>query len=78
MSHRDEWPSMPFQKGDRVRTANKLTGQNYTPEGQKERLPGMTGTIIELSNSHGLCFEVNHDELGTAWYDPEELTLIKV
>lgn len=33
------------------------------------------GTITTHSDSHGLCFCVDHGDGDVAWYDPDELTL---
>lgn len=37
---------------------------------------GVLGRIIHYSNSHGLCFEVRHNDGSVAWYDPGELGLL--
>jgi hypothetical protein len=34
------------------------------------------GTIVGHSDSHGLCYEVQHDTGGTGWYEAEELNLL--
>lgn len=31
------------------------------------------GIITDYHNSHGLCFEVQHEDGTKAWYDPAEL-----
>ena len=40
------------------------------------RVWGVTGTITGYSNSHGLCFEVAHDDGTVGCYEPDELRLI--
>lgn len=51
---------------------------NAWVDGAREKCRwGEKGTIITYSNSHGLCFEVHHDEGGMAWYNPGELQLIQ-
>ena len=34
------------------------------------------GRIINHSDSHELCYEVEHESGGTAWYEPEELNIL--
>lgn len=33
----------------------------------------MHGSIVGHSDSHGLCYEVRHDDGTRAFYDPDEL-----
>lgn len=50
---------------------------DYTDEGEKNRRWGVTGAIIAHHDSHGLCYDVKHDDdksVGT--YDPDELELV--
>lgn len=68
-----EWKGQPFQQGDRVRTLAQLGTGGFTFQGQLQRVPDAFGVVVDLSNSHGLCFEVKHDIEGTAWYNGEEL-----
>ena len=49
---------------------------NYTAEGKKKRKWGVTGIIIAHHNSHGLCYDVRHDDGSVGTYDPDELELI--
>ncbi len=60
--------------GTRVRTAEKIDGRDYTEEGRAKRRPGLSGSIVSFSDSHGLCFCVRHDDDGSmAFYDPDEI-----
>ena len=38
----------------------------------RKQFSGQWGIINDMSNSHGLCFEVLFPE-GSTWYEPEEL-----
>lgn len=33
------------------------------------------GIVIDLSNAHGLCYKIEHEN-GVAWYDPREFKII--
>jgi hypothetical protein len=37
------------------------------------RIWGVVGTIVDYSDSHGLCYKVKHDNGTESWYNPEEL-----
>ena len=66
--------------GVRVRATVLRSGKNdYTDVAivERARHNGQVGTIVRHSDSHGLCYEVRFDE-GTAWFDPEELTILAV
>ncbi len=60
-------------KGDWVCTANNLEQRDYIQN--TIRRPNSIGEIIAEHNSHGLCFEVRHDDGAVGWYDNDELTL---
>jgi hypothetical protein len=67
-----------LDRGTKVRTVCRRTGKgDYTDLAIQERAQhdGDVGTVVDYSNSHGLCYEVRF-ESGTAWFDPEELTPI--
>lgn len=63
--------------GLRVRTAliiDPKVGDYVQPRLAR---PNVTGIIQNYSDSHGLCFQVKHEDDGsTAGYDPDELTLL--
>ncbi len=49
---------------------------DYTADGEKNRRWGVTGIIMGHHDSHGLCYEVRHDDDGSVGcYDPDELEL---
>lgn len=66
--------------GLRVRTPSTIdpkVGDYVQPRAAR---PNATGIIEGYSDSHGLCFNVKHDDPDnygtTAGYDPDELTII--
>lgn len=59
--------------GKKVRVSAQLDARDYTPIGIQKRRPGATGIIVAHSDSHGLCFEVDHEDGSSGWYDPDEL-----
>lgn len=67
---------MTFNKFDLVETASSLKARDFTAEGQLKRKPNQIGTIVEHSDSHGLCYYVKYETGGSGWFDPDELTLI--
>jgi hypothetical protein len=68
-------PLRTFRIGDRVITKSILTeGHQFIPG--TFRVPSSIGTIVQLHNSHGLCYEVYHErEMAIGWYDPVEISL---
>jgi hypothetical protein len=48
---------------------------DWAPDARRHVTWGVVGTVIKVSNGHGLCYEVYHDDGSetTAWYNPEEL-----
>jgi hypothetical protein len=65
------------QVGKSVRTLEDAGGSGWLDPDNRGCRWGVSGTIIDYSNSHGLCFRVRHFLGGdTAWYDPEELELL--
>ncbi len=65
------WPV--HANGFLVRTATELDGRDYTAEARAQRKPGVGGKILGHSDSHGICYQVEHDDGSTAYYDPGEL-----
>lgn len=58
-----------------VETLKPLHDDHFTPEARLERKWGVRGRIIAHHNSHGLCYDVLHDDGTEACYDPDELAL---
>lgn len=66
----------PFTIGDRVRTAPVLGPRDFTVEAQQTRRVNAFGYVRDSHNSHGLCYEVRHDDGIVSYYDPDELVFI--
>lgn len=60
----------------RVKTvrSNPANDREYTAEANRRW--GVKGTLVQYSNSHGLCFQVRHDDGSLGAYEPDELRLI--
>lgn len=64
-----------FETGQRVRTAEDQGSSDWTSEAVEDRKWGVVGRIVDHSNSHGLCYKVEHEDGTTGWYEPGELDL---
>lgn len=62
-----------------VKVADKIERRDFTDESEKKRAlrAGQSGQIIDQSDSHGLCYAVHFQDDGVAWFDPDELQLIR-
>lgn len=61
--------------GTRVETLKpEKESKDWNAEAKKLRRWGVTGRVVDHSDSHGLCYQVEHaDDKTTAWYEPREL-----
>lgn len=66
----------PIARGTRVRTTRDAQQSLWTQEAQHHRRWGVTGSVIGCHDSHGLCYDVLHDEGDWGSYDPSELEII--
>ena len=66
-------PAAKYTHGQRVTSIGHLTARDYTLEGQAKRRPNAKGSIVDVSDAHGLCWGVEHDDGTIAWYDTDEL-----
>jgi len=75
MSTNSERPSR-LQNGTPVRTRepNQALRGEWTTAGWLRKKSNVIGEILRHSDSHGLCYEVRHEDGTTGWYDPSELT----
>ena len=67
-----KWP--PLDMGIKVLT--DLSGpiaEDWTPEALIHRRHNAVGHIIHYHDSHGLCYEVKHEDGTVAAYEPQEL-----
>lgn len=59
--------------GTRVITLNPAGPSDWVQTLKQSRKWGVVGTIVDYSDSHGLCYKVRHDSGTESWYNPEEL-----
>lgn len=71
----EKWP--PLDPGTRVKTTSKKTAdREWMPEALVARKWGVTGTIVMHHDSHGLCYDVRHDDGTEGCYDPGEFEIL--
>lgn len=73
---KQKWP--PIDGGTMVRTTQpdpSLRGR-LAPGEHERRIWNARGKVTGHSDSHGLCYEVLHDNGAVAFYGPEELELL--
>jgi hypothetical protein len=56
--------------------ADPSNDEEYVQAARAARRWGVKGTLKQYSNSHGLCFQVEHDDGTTGCYEADELKLI--
>lgn len=71
----EKWP--PLDPGTRIRTTiKKLSDSEWMPEARAARKWGVTGRIVMHHDSHGLCYDVQHDDGTEGCYDPTEFEVL--
>ena len=63
-----------FKPGTRVCTLKPLHENNYKAGANRQW--GVKGKILTHHDSHGLCFEVKHEDHSIGTYDPDEIEVI--
>lgn len=65
--------------GTRVRTtrANESLRKEWTGRGWKSKKWNVRGTILTHHDSHGLYYNVRHDDGTKGCYDPSELEVVQ-
>ena len=68
----------PISRGTPVRTtsANWSKRDEWTDEGWARRKWGVQGKVIMHHDSHGLCYDVRHEDGTQGCYDTSELEVI--
>lgn len=59
--------------GKKVTVVELGAGSDFVPPARDHARKGQQGVIAKYSNSHGLCYQVHHDDETWAWYNPNEL-----
>ncbi len=69
----------PLSNGTIVRTTkpNLEKMEEWTADGWASKQWGVYGTVVMYHDSHGLCYEVRHDDESMGAYDPTELEVIR-
>lgn len=71
----EKWP--PLDPGTRVRTTKSTTSDGeWSKEARAARKWGVEGRIIMHHDSHGLCYDVRHDDGTMGYYEPTEFEVI--
>ena len=65
----------PISYGTRVKTTEPNTAlrRHWTDEGWASKKCGVEGVVIDHHDSHGLSYEVEHDDGTVGHYDPSEI-----
>lgn len=71
-----KWP--PIDPGTRVRTTQPNWDLRHegTDEGWAKRKWGVQGKVITHHDSHGLCYDVRHEDRTVGCYDPSEIEVV--
>ena len=59
--------------GTKVITTKHAGSTDWSNPNRPDAKWGVTGVIIGHSDSHGLVYQVKHNNGGIGWYEPEEL-----
>ena len=72
-----KWP--PLDHGTRVKTYKPNTGKRkeWTDDGWAKRRWGVLGVIVGHHDSHGLFYDVQHEDGSVAGYDPSEFDVLR-
>lgn len=71
----ENWP--PLENGTRVRTvAIPDVANDWGEEAKVARRFGVLGTIVHYHDSHGLYYDVKHDDGTEGCYDSRELAVL--
>jgi hypothetical protein len=63
-----------LENGTTVETIKpEVESTDWAPEALKNRRWNVSGKVVGHSDSHGLCFEVEHEDGTKAWYERREL-----
>ena len=67
-----------IERNTRVQTTkpNLELRSEWTDEGWAKKKWGVRGTVLAHHDSHGLCYDVLHDDGTEACYDPSEIEVV--
>mgnify|MGYP001586349149 FL=1 len=69
---------LQIDPGTKVKTTKEdpSNADSWTKEAKKRRRWGVEGEVITHHGSHGLCYEVRHEDGTKGCYDPSELEVV--
>jgi len=67
----------PISPGTLVKTTEDTGCDDWTREALASRKWGVRGMVITHHDSHGLCYEVKHEDGTVGYYDPSEIEVVK-
>ncbi len=67
----------PISNGTAVKTTQEDVSKrsDWTAEAQADRKWGVRGTVTDYHDSHGLCYDVLHQDGSRGCYNPNELEI---
>lgn len=72
-----KWP--PLDRGTRVMTLRiSNPSDDWSETAKAARKFGVFGVIRKHYDSHGLCYQVMHEDGTLGYYEPRELRVLKV
>ena len=76
MTNNEKWP--PIDPGTPVVTTqpNVKLKKEWTAAGWEEKKWGVHGIIQGHHDSHGLCYDIRHEDGSSATYDPSEFAVV--
>lgn len=71
-----KWP--PISPGTLVKTTrpNMEEQSEWTEGAWAKRKWGVKGTILTHHDSHGLCYDIRHEDGSMGCYDPSEIIVL--
>lgn len=73
-----KWP--PLDPGTRIKTTQPDIAEwhQWTGEGLKAKRWGAEGVIVGHHDSHGLCYDVRHEDEVVVYYGPLEFAVLEL
>lgn len=68
-----------IKRGTPVRTtkADASSSGGWSDAALADRKWDMQGVVTDHSDSHGLCYEIMHEDGTVGWYDPSEFEVLQ-
>lgn len=72
-----KWPPISPETKVQTTTPDLSQRKEWTKEAWAKRKWGVKGTIKKHHDSHGLCYEVLHEDGTVGYYNPNELKVLE-